>query len=166
MVLVDQVQKPLEEFCALLLGQTVNVPDMAAHGEDALPPCNRVGTHNGMDRFELAADVLRSAAGLIVELEASRFSHLLKTGLLKGGRKTLEELLVRLADAVVNLVSRSPKRVWSYSSVSEYCRGSTSVIIYLHRWWATRPSAETCSQQAQARMQCRYATGHCAASWC
>jgi hypothetical protein len=93
---------------------------MAADREDTLPSSNRIGTDNGMNRFELAANILWGATGLVVELESCLVRHLLKEGLLKGHRKPFEELLVRLADAVVDLIPRCPQGVYGGSSPSAF----------------------------------------------
>jgi hypothetical protein len=111
MILVDKIEEPAQELGALLLGQPVDVPDVAANGEDALPPSDRVGADDGMGRLELGTHVLRGASGLVVQLEPGLLGHPLEAWLLKGGCEGLEELLVRLADAVVDLVSRSPESI-------------------------------------------------------
>jgi hypothetical protein len=64
-----------------------------------------------VDGFQFATDVLRRTPRLVVELKPRVFCHLSKKRLLKGGGETFEELLVRLADPVVNLVARSPQGV-------------------------------------------------------
>lgn len=46
MVLVHQVQEPVEELLALLFGYIVNMAQVATDGEDALPPCYRIRPDN------------------------------------------------------------------------------------------------------------------------
>lgn len=98
---------------ALLLRDAVDVLDVAADGEDALPARHGVGAHDGVDGLELGADVGRVAARLVPELEAVLGRRLAETGLLKGHAEALEELLVRPAELVVDFVSRRKQRVYS-----------------------------------------------------
>lgn len=111
MILVDEVEEPVEEMLALILGHTVDVLDMATNREDALPTGDRVGADNGVDSLELAADVFGGTAGLIVQLEARRLGNFLEVRLLKGDRQALEELLIRLANTVVDLVAGGPEGI-------------------------------------------------------
>lgn len=116
MVLVDQVKEPLQKMVALFLRHTIDVPYMAPYGEDTLPPSHRVGADDWVDRLEIESDVLGRATGLTVELEPTFLGDLLEERLGKGPGEPLQELLVRLADAVVDLVARGPERVWSASA--------------------------------------------------
>lgn len=104
-VLVNQVQKPVQQLGTLLLGQTVDVPDVPTDGEDALPTRHRVRPHDRVNGLELGADILWRASWLVVELEARCLGDLLKARLLKRGRQGLEELLVWFADTVVDLIA-------------------------------------------------------------
>ena len=58
---------------------------MAADGEDALPPGDRVGADYRMDGLQLGAHVLGRTSRLVVQLEARPLSHLLE-GWLREGR--------------------------------------------------------------------------------
>lgn len=49
MVLVDKVQEPVEQLCALLLSQAIDVLDVTANREDALPASDRVGADDWVD---------------------------------------------------------------------------------------------------------------------
>jgi len=64
-----------------------------------------------MHGLELCADVLWRPTRLVIELEACVLGHFTEPGLFKRGREGLKELLVRLAEAVVQLVPGSPKGV-------------------------------------------------------
>ena len=119
MVLVDQIQEPTQELGALLLGQTVDMLDMAANREDALPARDGIGAHDGVDGLQLATDVLGRAPRFVVELKPCVFRHLTEKRLLKGGGEAFKELLVWFADAVINLVARSPQSV---------CTGNVSTV--------------------------------------
>jgi hypothetical protein len=110
-VLVHQLQEPLQQSPALLFRHPVHVLHVAAHGEHALPPRYRVRPHHRMNRFQLAADVFRRAPRLVVQRESGARGDLVETGLGEGGRERLEEFLVRRADAVVDLVAGCPERV-------------------------------------------------------
>lgn len=90
---------------------------MAPNREDTLPPSDRVGADDWVDRLEVESDVLRRATGLTVELEPTFLGDLLEEWLGKCPGKPLQEFLVRLADAIVDLVARGPQRVW-YASAS------------------------------------------------
>ena len=83
--------------------------DVPADGEDALPPSDRVGADNRVDRFQLGSYVLGSTARLIVELESGSLGDLGKSRLLERSGQALQELLVRLADTIVDFVSRGPE---------------------------------------------------------
>jgi len=104
-VLIDKVQEPGQQLGAFFVSQAVDVLDVPSDGEDALPARNRIGAHDGVDGLEVGSDVLGGATGLVVEPEAGSLGDLAEARLLKGGRETLEELLVRLADAVVDFVA-------------------------------------------------------------
>lgn len=93
--------------------------DMAANREDALPARDWIGAHDGMDSLQLATDVLGRTPRLVVELKPCVFRHLPEERLLKGGGQAFEELLVRFADAVIDLVSRSPQGI---------CTGDASAL--------------------------------------
>lgn len=85
-VLVDQVEEPLQEMVALLLCHSVDVPHMPSDGEDALPPGDRVGADDRVDRLEVESDVLWCATGLAVELEPTFLGDFLEVWLGKGPR--------------------------------------------------------------------------------
>jgi hypothetical protein len=53
MAIVHKVQEPLAQSVALIFGYSVDVLDMTANGEDALPSCDGVGSHNGVNSLEL-----------------------------------------------------------------------------------------------------------------
>jgi hypothetical protein len=127
-VLVNEIQEPGKELGALFLRQAVDVLDVSADREDALPAGDRVGANDGMDSLELGADVLCCAARLVVQLEPSCLGHFLETWLLKRGRQGLEELLIGLADAVVDFVAGGPKGVYANVNI---CHGFS--VLLLHR---------------------------------
>lgn len=111
MVLVDQVEEPLQEMVALLLCHAIDVPHMTSDGEDALPPSDRVGADDWVDRLEVESDVLWCATGLAVELEPTLLGDFLEVWLGKGPCQPFQELLVWLADAIIDLVTGSPEGV-------------------------------------------------------
>ncbi len=108
MVAVHQVQKPRQQLLALLVCQSIDVLDVPPHREDALPPRHRVGPHHRVDRLELFAYVLGGSARLVVQLESGTLRDLVEVRLLERGSQSLEELLVRLGEAVVDLITRRP----------------------------------------------------------
>lgn len=111
MVVVYQVQEPLQQVLTFLLCHAVNVRYVSADREDALPSGDGVGSNYGMNSLELTSNVLWSSARLVVELEPLAFSNGVKVRLLKGCRERFKELLVRFADSIVDFVSRCPKGV-------------------------------------------------------
>lgn len=78
MTIMDKVQKPLSQSVALIFGYSVNVLDMAANGEDALPSGDGVGSHNGVDSLEFRANVLGGTTRLGVQLKATTCSDFVK----------------------------------------------------------------------------------------
>ena len=104
-VFVDNVKEPRQERLALLLCHAVDVTDMAADREDALPPCHRVGTDDGMNGLELCPDVFRGATRLVVELEPGTLGDITEGRLLESGCQSLKESLIRLRDAVVDIIA-------------------------------------------------------------
>lgn len=110
-VLIQQAKEPVEELPALLLGHLVNVAHVDPDGEDALPPRHRVRPDDGVLGAEDRAHVLGGAPRLVVELEAVALRGGAEAGLLKGGCQALEELLVGLADEIVDLVTRGPEGI-------------------------------------------------------
>lgn len=120
MVVIDKIQEPLQQMLALFVGHAIDVRDVSAHREDALPPSDGVRSDNGVDGLELTANILRSTARLFVELETLAFGNGAKVRLLKGCGESLEELLVRLADSIVDFVSRCPESIFSHSQHFQY----------------------------------------------
>jgi len=78
---------------------------MATDGEDALPARDGVRANDGVNSFELSSHILDGASRLVVQLEPGLLGNLFKARLLKGHGKGLEKLLVRLAEAIVDLVA-------------------------------------------------------------
>jgi hypothetical protein len=111
MVSVDEIQEPAEKLSALLISHSVDMLDVAANGEDALPSCDRVGADYRVDGLELGAHILGRAAWLVVQFESRLLGNLAEPRLFKGHSERLEELLVGLAEAVIELIPRSPQGV-------------------------------------------------------
>lgn len=84
MVLVNKIQEPVQHLGALLVGQAIDVLDVAAHGKDALPARNGVSAHYRVNSLQLGSDILRRASRLVVQLEPGLLGDFLKTRLLKG----------------------------------------------------------------------------------
>lgn len=101
MVLVDQIEEPLQQVITLLLGQPDDMFGEAADWEDALPPRHRVCPYHGVNRFQVGADVLWRTASCRVELEVEPLGGFPEILPIEGSRQGLEELLVGLRDAVV-----------------------------------------------------------------
>lgn len=86
MVLIHQIQEPVEKLLALLLGHTVDVAHVPTDGEDALPACDGVRPDDRVDGSKDLPNVLRGTARLVVKLEAVTLSCGGKAGLVKGDR--------------------------------------------------------------------------------
>ena len=106
---VDKVKEPSKQLGTLLVSDTIDMLDMAADRENALPPGDRISTHNGMHCLELGPHVFRCTARFVVEGEARLLGNLLETRLLECHGETLEEFLVRFADTVIELITRGPE---------------------------------------------------------
>lgn len=74
MAIMDKVQEPLSQSVALIFSHTVDVLDMAANGEDALPSSDGIGSHNGVNSLELRANVFGGTTRLGVQLKATSCS--------------------------------------------------------------------------------------------
>lgn len=111
MVLLQQVKEPVQKVLALLGRDAVDVLNVPTNGEDALPAGDGVRPDDGVDGLEDAADVARVAARLVVQLEAVARGGLAEAGLLERDAEALEELLVRGAEAVVDLVAGRPEGI-------------------------------------------------------
>lgn len=116
MILVDQVKEPLQEMIALLLGDPVDMTHMTSDWEDTLPPSHGISTDDRVDCLEVESDVLGRTTGLTIELKPSLLCDLLEVRLSKGAGQPFQELLVWLADAIVDLIARGPQRVCSASA--------------------------------------------------
>lgn len=107
---------PLElaqKLVRLLLGKLVDPLGEWAQREDALPTSHGVRPHDWVDGDQLPADILRRPSRLCVDLDVLRVcrSGAEEALAAKGSRKTLEELLVFLGEAVVDLVAGRPEGV-------------------------------------------------------
>lgn len=111
-ILVHNVKEPSQKLSALLLGDTIDMLDMGADWENTLPPGDGVRAHNGMNGLELGADIGSIAARLVVELEPTPGRSLSEAGLLKSDTQALEELLIRLADLVIDFIPGCKKGIY------------------------------------------------------
>lgn len=93
---------------ALLICNTVYVLDVTTNREDTLPSCDGVRTNNRVDCLQLRTDVLGSTSLSVIETKATLLSDLFEVYLLEGYSETLKELLVWLANAIINLIARCP----------------------------------------------------------
>jgi hypothetical protein len=110
-VLVHELQEPVEQVLGLEVGDAVDVANVPANGEHALPPGHGVGANDRVHGLELATNVLGRATLLFVDAKAGVLGDLVEVRLREGRRQGLEELLERLADLVVDLVARGPEGV-------------------------------------------------------
>lgn len=108
MVLVHQVHEPVEKRLAFLLSEAVDVPDVPANWENALPSGYRVSADDGMNRFQFIADIFRRSPFFVVYLKTTFLSNVFEARLSESSRQCLEKPLVRLADSVIYLITGRP----------------------------------------------------------
>lgn len=163
MVLVNQVQEPVEELFAFLLGHVVYVSHVPTDREDALPSSHRVCSDDGVYGPEDGSDVLRRAARLVVELKAIALCRLAESRLVEGDCQAFEKLLVRLADKVINFITRSPERVYA-ALVAAIYPPPRQWETYHHPSSAAARGEASCNLPERARTRCHCATGRDSAS--
>ena len=106
---------------------------MTPHREDALPAGDGISAHNRMDGLKFAANILWCTTRLVIQLEPGTFRDLLEAWLLEGGRESLEEFLIRLTEAIVQLVARGPQSVWARREELELAAGCLESSIEYRR---------------------------------
>lgn len=111
MVLSDELHKPFQRMLALFLGQTVDVLYMVADCEYGFPSCYRIGTNDRVNCSQVVAHIFRSTARLGVQLEVVLFGGLVEFWLRVCGSEIIEKLLIRLGQAIIEIVARSPECV-------------------------------------------------------
>lgn len=110
-ILDDQAHEPVKKMSALLICNTIDLLDMAANCENTLPPSDWVGADHRMLSAQFLANILGSSARTRVNLEAVLLGNVVEARLGIGGSQALEELLVWLREAVVDLITGSPQRI-------------------------------------------------------
>lgn len=108
MVVDDEAHEPLEEVLGLVFGEPVDLGDVVADAEDALPARDGVGADQRVDGLEDLADVLGRAALGGVDLEVVLVSCLVEAGLGVRGCQGVEEVTEGGRNAVVELVAAGP----------------------------------------------------------
>lgn len=108
MVLIHQVNEPVEQGFAFFFRHTIDVLDVSAYWEYTFPSSDRVRADNWVNSLELASDILWGTAGFVIKLEASSFRRFDKARLSEGRCQCFQELLIWLADAIVDFVSGGP----------------------------------------------------------
>lgn len=113
MVLQNQPVKPVQQLPRLALLQLEDPLGEVPHREDALPPRDGVGPHDGVHGGEARADVAGAAPGGLVDGDAPgvpgrRAEEPVPD---ERGREALEEAPVRRGEAVVELVPGRPEGV-------------------------------------------------------
>lgn len=100
-VLNNQLHKPVEKVTRFFLGQAVDSLNVSAHGEDALPACDRIGANHGVVRFECIAYVVRRAARPRVDRKAVLAGCFVEAWLGVICRQRIKETLKRFGYAVI-----------------------------------------------------------------
>lgn len=110
-VVLDHTIELLQQLVGLVLVDLVNALGKLADRVNTLPAGHRVRPHDRMDSSEVFPLVKRASPLPLLNLLApalNRHSHAVSTA---GHGQTIHEVLVRLGQAVVDLVARSPQRV-------------------------------------------------------
>lgn len=111
MILVDQVHKPLQKMAALRIRQPVDVLGEPADWEDALPASDWVRADHRVHGLQVIANVLGRSTSIGVQAVSKLIRDLVEVVAAEGSLQAFEEPLVRLANPVIQLISRSPQRV-------------------------------------------------------
>lgn len=78
MAIMNKIQEPLSQSVALIFGYSVDVLDMASNGEDTLPSCDGVGSHDGVNGLEFSANVFGGTTRLAVQLKTTTCGDFVK----------------------------------------------------------------------------------------
>ena len=124
MIVHNQPHEPFQQRFRFQGSHAVDVVHVLADCEDGFPACDRVCADYRVDGGELIADIMGGAARGGVEFEISFFGGLDEARLCVSGGQRVIELLVRCREAVVELVARSPERVYQGSTVSNAIVGA------------------------------------------
>lgn len=111
LALDDQLSEPVEKVVALVLGHFIDALRVVANGVNALPAGDRIRPDDGVNRLEVCSDVLWRTAFGAVQLEVVPLGTFVENGLRVSGSQSLQELLVRWRQTVVDLVARRPQSI-------------------------------------------------------
>jgi hypothetical protein len=112
----NRVMQLLQQIVALIFRQFVDILRKRPNGINALPSRYRVGPHERMNGRQVPSYILRRPSGLVVHCGLPGIHCFDEPITDERCGQSLEELLVRLAEQVVDVVSRRPQCVAS-------CRG-------------------------------------------
>jgi hypothetical protein len=85
--------------------------NMTANWEDTLPSRYRVGSYNRVNSFQDASNILGSSPWFIIKLKTNPASNIIEPWLSKGCSESFKELLVGLANTIINFITRGPKGI-------------------------------------------------------
>ena len=108
MVLNNQSHKPFQKRFALQRRQIIDLLHMVSDGENGFPARHRIRAHDRMYGDEVFAHIVGRATGVGVELECIGGGGFVELGLRISRGEAFKEALVRLRDAIVELVARCP----------------------------------------------------------
>ena len=111
MIFHNKLNEPVEKVARLGFAKSIDLLDVMARTEDALPACDGVCADHWVDGFEELANVLRRTALGAVDLEAIPLGSIVKSWLSVCCGQSLEKLLEWLRNPVVDLVAGSPQSV-------------------------------------------------------
>lgn len=112
MVLNNEIHEPVKKMSTFFFSDPVDLLDVGSNGENTLPPSDWVRANHRMFSPQFITHILGGAARTRVDLEAIVLGDLVEARLGIGGRETLEELLVWLREAVVDLVTGCPQGIY------------------------------------------------------
>jgi hypothetical protein len=101
----------LEQVLALFGVKLVDILRETANGVNALPARDWIRSHDGVDDRQLAAHVLWISPWLGVESGTAFVGGFDESLADKSCGQTLEKLLIRCAEVVIDIIARSPQRI-------------------------------------------------------
>lgn len=119
LTLDDQLREPAQEMVTLCLGDFVDALGMVPNGVYTFPSRDRVGPDHGVDGLQICTDIFWCTALLTIQLKVVLFGALVEDRLGVCSSKTFEKLLVCRRQAIIDFITRRPKRVtaglWQFS---------------------------------------------------
>jgi hypothetical protein len=128
MVLLNPLVQRFQDLPALTLAQLINALGKVSNRKDRLPSRDGICSNDGMNGLKLVTDIGGISSRFLVDLVMirSRISRPQETFARKRGSQSLEELPIRIAESIIELISRSPKGITTSSW--EFCKSQTRIV--------------------------------------